>query len=56
MAEAIEKGTGIKPDLVKSSGGVFEITTGGQLIFSKKATGRFPSDEEVLTALGRIKK
>jgi selenoprotein W-related protein len=34
--------------LRKSGGGVFEITVDGRLAFSKKAIGRFPSDEEVL--------
>ena len=37
--------------LRKSGGGVFEITVDGRLGFSKKATGRFPSDEEALKAL-----
>jgi selT/selW/selH-like putative selenoprotein len=32
---------------VRSSGGVFEITVDGQLRFSKKALGRFPTDAEV---------
>jgi selT/selW/selH-like putative selenoprotein len=32
---------------VRSSGGVFEITVNGQLKFSKKALGRFPTDEEI---------
>lgn len=34
-------------ELVKSSGGVFEISADGKLVFSKKATGRFPTDDEV---------
>lgn len=38
--------------LRRSGGGVFEITVDGRLGFSKKATGRFPSDEEALRALG----
>jgi selT/selW/selH-like putative selenoprotein len=38
--------------LRKSGGGVFEITVNGSLRYSKKATGRFPSDEEVLRTLG----
>lgn len=33
--------------LRKSGGGVFEITVDGALRYSKKATGRFPTDEEV---------
>jgi selT/selW/selH-like putative selenoprotein len=38
-------------ELVKSGGGVFEISTDGKLVFSKKATGRFPTDDEVRAAV-----
>jgi selT/selW/selH-like putative selenoprotein len=31
----------------RSGGGVFEITVNGDLKFSKKALGRFPTDEEI---------
>ena len=45
-----------KPDaqvkLVRAGGGVFEISVDGRLAFSKKATGRFPTDEEVVSTLG----
>lgn len=34
--------------LVPSSGGVFEVTLGGELIYSKKATGDFPEPKQVL--------
>jgi selT/selW/selH-like putative selenoprotein len=37
--------------LRKSSGGVFEITVNGRLRYSKKATGRFPTGDEVLAAI-----
>ena len=37
--------------LVRSGGGVFEITVDGKLAYSKKATGRFPTDEEVIACL-----
>ena len=37
--------------LHRSGGGVFEITVDGRLAYSKKATGRFPTDEEVLGTL-----
>jgi selT/selW/selH-like putative selenoprotein len=33
--------------LRRSSGGVFEITVDGVLRFSKKALGRFPTEEEM---------
>jgi selT/selW/selH-like putative selenoprotein len=38
--------------LRKSGGGVFEITVDGRLAFSKKAVGRFPTEQEVVSALG----
>jgi selenoprotein W-related protein len=34
-------------ELVESSGGVFEISRDGQLLFSKKKLGRFPYDKEI---------
>ncbi len=37
--------------LVKSGGGVFEIAVDGALRYSKKATGRFPTNDEVLAAV-----
>jgi selT/selW/selH-like putative selenoprotein len=45
-----------KPDarvaLRKSGGGVFEVTVDGRLRFSKKATGRFPTEPELLATIG----
>ena len=41
-----------KIHLRKSGGEVFEITVDGKLAYSKKAAGRFPTDEEVLATLG----
>jgi selT/selW/selH-like putative selenoprotein len=37
--------------LVRGSGGEFEVTADGRLIFSKKQAGRFPDAEEVLAQL-----
>ncbi len=34
-------------ELVEGSGGVFEITIDGKLLYSKKKLGRFPTDEEL---------
>jgi selenoprotein W-related protein len=34
-------------ELIESSGGVFEITRDGTLLFSKKKLGRFPYDAEI---------
>ncbi len=38
---------GAEVELVPGTGGVFEITVDGQLRFSKKQAGRFPTDEEI---------
>ena len=43
---------GTQVALRRSGGGVFEITVDGRLAYSKKATGRFPTDEEVFDTLG----
>jgi selenoprotein W-related protein len=43
----MEKQLGIKPQLVKGTGGVFEVTVDGELVFSKKKTGRFPDPGEI---------
>jgi selT/selW/selH-like putative selenoprotein len=39
--------TGAEIAYVRSSGGVFEITVDGELKFSKKKQGRFPTDQEI---------
>ena len=34
--------------MIPTSGGVFEITVNGSLIFSKKQLGRFPEEGEIV--------
>ena len=51
MAAEIKKVRGIDATLVPGSGGEFEIKVDGQLIWSKKAEGRFPDFGEVLSQL-----
>jgi len=51
LAAEIKKLRGVDSTLVRGSGGEFEITVDGQLMFSKKAEGRFPEFEEVLAKL-----
>jgi selT/selW/selH-like putative selenoprotein len=50
LIERTAPGTSVK--LRRSGGGVFEITVNGSLAYSKKATGRFPTDDEVAATLG----
>ena len=37
--------------MIKSKGGAFEIRHDATLIFSKKASKRFPSNDEIIAAL-----
>ena len=41
-------------DLVPSSGGAFEVSVDGELIYSKLKTGNFPEPEEVPDAIDKI--
>ena len=43
-------GAGVR--LIASGGGVFEVVVDGRLIYSKKATGEFPDEEQLLAGLG----
>ena len=38
-------------ELIPSGGGVFEVLADGDLVHSKKATGRFPDPGEVVAVL-----
>lgn len=42
---------GAEVELVKSSGGVFEVTADDELVFSKKSLGRFPEPGELRSLL-----
>ncbi|MBT3268211.1 SelT/SelW/SelH family protein [Candidatus Poribacteria bacterium] len=50
MADALKKAVDGVDDvsLTKSAGGVFEVTVDGTLVFSKKAEGRFPEEQEAI--------
>jgi selenoprotein W-related protein len=51
LAAALKENAGIEPKLIEGSGGVFDVTLDGELIFSKKITGRFPEDAEIVEAV-----
>jgi selT/selW/selH-like putative selenoprotein len=51
LAEALKNELGIDAELIKSSGGVFEVEADGKLIFSKKQEYRFPSHDEIIASL-----
>ncbi len=35
------------PELIRGSGGIFDVRLDGALVFSKRAVGRFPEPGEV---------
>jgi len=37
--------------LIPSSGGVYEITFGDTLIYSKKSTGKFPEPDDIVASV-----
>ena len=51
MADFIKSETGLDTELIESGGGVFEVTVNEKLIFSKKAEGYFPEDDEIVDQL-----
>lgn len=52
-AELQESQKDVDVEMVPSSGGVFEVTYDGKLVFSKKATGRFPNKGEVTAQIAK---
>lgn len=55
MAAAIQNKYNVAATLIEGSGGIFDVKVDGQLIFSKKETGRFPEDHELLSAIAKLK-
>ncbi|MCH2060848.1 MAG: Rdx family protein [Verrucomicrobiales bacterium] len=52
MADEIKAGfEGASVEIVEGSGGVFEVTVDGTLVYSKKETGRFPETGEVVSSI-----
>ena len=47
LRESLERQFGIKAELVKGMGGVFEVSANDNLLFSKKELGRFPDENEI---------
>ena len=51
MAAEIKKQLGLESQLVRGSGGIFEVTVDNEKIFSKRDEGRFPSEKEIVDKL-----
>jgi len=54
LAAELRSALDTKSELVASGGGVFEISVDGKLVFSKRRTGRFPEDGEVLELIRNL--
>jgi selenoprotein W-related protein len=37
--------------MIPSKGGCFELTVGGKLLYSKRKTGEFPNESDLLNAV-----
>ena len=48
MAAEIKEAFGAETTLIEGSGGVFDVTVDGRLVYSKDQTGRFPQPGEVV--------
>ncbi len=55
MAAEIKKQLGVDSQLVRGSGGIFEVHVDNKKIFSKKEQGRFPSEKEIVDQLRSMK-
>jgi selT/selW/selH-like putative selenoprotein len=55
LADALKKAVDGVDDvtLTRSGGGVFEVTVDGSLVFSKKAEGRFPEEQEAIDLVSK---
>ena len=40
--------------MIPSKGGCFELTVGGQLLYSKLQTGSFPDEEALIAQVGKV--
>jgi len=37
----------VKSRLIEGAGGIFDVKVNGKLVYSKRATGRFPEHDEI---------
>jgi selenoprotein W-related protein len=48
LADELRNAVSVEAKLVAGSGGAFEVTVDGELIFSKLQLGRFPNPGEIV--------
>jgi len=54
LAEKIKQQAGVKAQLIKGGGGVFDVVVDGRKIFSKREAGRFPESDEIIRQLSPV--
>ncbi len=47
----MKKHCGAEVKLIGSTGGVFEVVVDGKLVYSKRSTGEFPDEQQLLKSL-----
>jgi selenoprotein W-related protein len=47
LAASLKKEFGVDTELIRGTGGVFDVRVDGELVFSKHDVSRFPEDGEV---------
>ena len=51
MAAEIKKELGVDSQLVRGSGGIFDVSVDNKKIYSKYDTGKFPNERELVEQL-----
>jgi len=54
LAAEIKKATGVESELVRGSGGIFNVSVDNKRIFSKHDEGRFPSEKEIVDQVRKL--
>jgi selT/selW/selH-like putative selenoprotein len=47
LAAELKQALGLEAELIRSSGGIFDVAVDGAVVYSKRQTGRFPKPGEV---------
>jgi selenoprotein W-related protein len=56
LAAEIKKELGIDSQVVRGSGGIFDVSVDNKRIFSKHDEGRFPTEKEIIEKLRGMQK
>ena len=51
MAATLKKEFGLDAEIVRKSGGIFDVSVDNEKIYSKYDTGTFPSEKEIVDKL-----